>query len=30
MRGYLEWEIALIGQLDEQERGVFTLDFQGG
>ncbi|MDH3580603.1 MAG: rhodanese-like domain-containing protein [Hyphomicrobiales bacterium] len=24
MRGYLEWEIALIGQLDEQERGVFA------
>lgn len=22
-RGYLEWEVALIGQLDEQERGVF-------
>ncbi len=27
MRGYLEWETGLVAQLDEQERGVFTLDF---
>ena len=27
MRGYLEWEIALVDQLDEQERGVFNPEF---
>ncbi|RMF02964.1 MAG: sulfurtransferase, partial [Alphaproteobacteria bacterium] len=26
-RGYLEWELALAGQLDEQERGVFSPGF---
>ena len=25
MRQYLEWEINLVNQLDEQERGVFTV-----
>jgi len=26
-RGYLEWELALVEQMDEQERGIFALDF---
>lgn len=26
-RGYLEWELGLVDQVDEQERGVFILDF---
>jgi rhodanese-related sulfurtransferase len=26
-RGYLEWETGLVAQLDDQERGIFTLDF---
>ena len=25
MRQYLEWEINLVNQLDEQERGVFNV-----